>query len=733
MKKEDFLFKFQSEENLSPPFIRKELGNIYTTRTKDTYISSQIIAFDYDASSYTPAHLRFTEPSELMHYLAHHVHADFDKVSYVASYSSSAGIYSIDGTMLKDTARFHIYFFVKETTDIARFKSVLEGNLLSSDSYWYDSNKNGKESVKLLLDLAVLSSERLMFETIPNTDNKLVISKPKPLYYQGEIEMFDTSLVEGQFSVEKIRQFAKVNHVPENAIKDLSSVTGIKRDFETFKYSTLVTLSDGSTCTCEELEARLLAGKETISCFSPFRDENNPSCFVSISSHKGLFLHDMADKITYFSCDKPILSCYPLNAMLPIEVFSETTMVNNKKVPLPVTSNVKSMLDSYGITVRYNQMTRTIDTDIPNLNSSVDNQQERVISEIQDLCVRSHLSITKDKLCGALLSIADDNRYHPVKDWILSQEWDGEDRLKMLSNTVTVKPEYKLFWEIVLLKVLQAVVTGAFEENGNRFEYVLTFTGKQGLGKTTWLSRLLPDGMVFDGCGLDLKDKDSIIGAVSYAITELGELDATFKKSDISSLKAFLSKKKDDIRLPYARTKSPFPRRNVFVASVNDVQFLSDTTGNRRFWTIHVEAINYQHRIDMQQVFAQVYSMHYLHNDPLYLNDAEKSLHEQLVKNHELVNPLEEKLLTFFNFNSPQGNYMTTTQVLEALSVEPTKSNTTQMGKLLSSRFDLQSKLVGNVKHYLMPVMYNPLSSFDLMQNQVDVGTYADDFAKVYL
>jgi putative DNA primase/helicase len=735
IKKEDFLFKFQFEENLSPPYIgQAEFGHIYAPRTKDTFMQGQIIALDYDASDFTPAHLRFTNPADLMHYLAKNVHPDFEQLSYVSTYSSSAGIYSVDGTMLKDTARFHIYIFIEDVNDIVRFKSVLEGYLLLSNSYWNENNKAGKDVIKLLLDLSVMSQQSLVFETIPKIDKNLFISKPKPLYHQGTVEEFDTSLLKDNFSSEQIERFAKMNHLPVKVTNNLCSVTGIKRDFKTFKYSTIITLSDGSTCTCEDLEARL-SGTETISCFSPFRDENNPSCFVSMNSHQGLFLHDMAEKISYFCCEKP-LKRYPLNAMLPVDVFAETTMVNNKKVPLPVTSNVKAMLDSYGVTVRYNQMSRTIDTVIPNLNASVDNKEERSLSEILDLCVRSGITITKDRLCGALLSIADENRYHPVKDWILSKDWDGEDRFQRLCDTVQVKPEYEEFKKIVLLKVLQAVVTGAFEEKGNRFEYVFIFTGMQGIGKTTWLSRLLPEGMVYDGCELNLKDKDSIISAVSYAITELGEIDSTFKKSEISSLKAFLSKKKDDIRLPYARANSEFPRRNIFVGSVNSAEFLADETGNRRFWVLHVTALDYLHKIDMQQMFAQVYLMNYLHNDPLYLNKEETALHERLVKNHQIVDPLEEKLVAVFDFQLPASDYMTTTQVLEALCIVADKSNATRMGKLLSTRYHLEFKLNGNVKHYLMPKRFNSFSiptSSDLAQNQVDVGTLEADFTKSYL
>ncbi|RUM53253.1 MAG: virulence-associated E family protein, partial [Methylococcus sp.] len=53
------------------------------------------------------------------------------------------------------------------------------------------------------------------------------------------------------------------------------------------------------------------------------------------------------------------------------------------------------------------------------------------------------------------------------------------------------------------------------------------------------------------GHHLSLGNKDTEIKAISYWITELGELDSTFKQSDISKLKAFTRKTDDVIRLPY--------------------------------------------------------------------------------------------------------------------------------------------------------------------------------------
>jgi putative DNA primase/helicase len=43
----------------------------------------------------------------------------------------------------------------------------------------------------------------------------------------------------------------------------------------------------------------------------------------------------------------------------------------------------------------------------------------------------------------------------------------------------------------------------------------------------------------------------------------------------------------------------------VFAASVNEVAFLVDATGNRRFWCIEVDRMNADHDVDMMQLYAQ--------------------------------------------------------------------------------------------------------------------------------
>jgi hypothetical protein len=73
--------------------------------------------------------------------------------------------------------------------------------------------------------------ERLIFETIPKLDKNLTISKPEPSHHQGTVEAFNTLLLEDNFSTEQIERFAKVYHLPVKRFQDLSSVTGIKRQY----------------------------------------------------------------------------------------------------------------------------------------------------------------------------------------------------------------------------------------------------------------------------------------------------------------------------------------------------------------------------------------------------------------------------------------------------------------------------------------------------------------------
>jgi putative DNA primase/helicase len=277
--------------------------------------------------------------------------------------------------------------------------------------------------------------------------------------------------------------------------------------------------------------------------------------------------------------------------------------------PKATLENLRALIKYYNIKVFYNEIKKDTFILFQDGNYySLDNHREASLGVLMSIMEREDIPVRH--LEQFICEIADRNRKNPVKNWILSKPWDKIDRLLPLYDTVITEqffPEHlkELFIYKWLLSAVAAACHDPWEQPFSA-RGVLVFAGKQGLGKTRWFRRLAPQEWICDADFLDPSNKDSLMKSLSFWISELGELDSTFKR-DMGRLKAFITKEQDQIRVPYARTMSQFPRRTVFGASVNEPEFLVDRTGNDRFWTIPVLKVNYDHDINMQQVFAQLY------------------------------------------------------------------------------------------------------------------------------
>lgn len=222
-------------------------------------------------------------------------------------------------------------------------------------------------------------------------------------------------------------------------------------------------------------------------------------------------------------------------------------------------------------------------------------------------------------------------------------------------------------------------VAAVFKPCGFRCRGVLTFSGKQGLGKTSWLNSLVSDEklsseVVLTGRCLDASNKDSLSTAISNWLVEYGEVEATFRKP-VSLLKSFVTNDTDIFRRPYASADSTYHRRTVFFASVNDTNFLNDITGNSRWWTIPVQSINYQHGLDMQHVFAQIKEECYDKDVKWYLTDEEEDQLTILNKDAEVISPIRELTLVYLNrAKGEETNFLSATHFLQMLKIEHPKA-----------------------------------------------------------
>ena len=118
---------------------------------------------------------------------------------------------------------------------------------------------------------------------------------------------------------------------------------------------------------------------------------------------------------------------------------------------------------------------------------------------------------------------------------------------------------------------------------GIKFDNVIVLEGEQGIGKSELLSKLGKDW--FSDSLIDMQGKDALEALRGYWIIEIAELDA-MKKSEVATVKKFISKKIDSFRVSFGKRAQDFPRQCIFFATTNEKIFLKDRTGNRRFFPI---------------------------------------------------------------------------------------------------------------------------------------------------
>lgn len=357
---------------------------------------------------------------------------------------------------------------------------------------------------------------------------------------------------------------------------------------------------------------------------------------------------------------------------------------SDKDMPKNTVENLEYLFEEYGITAKYNETRKNVELVLPGRKYSLDNRANCALAELTSICVRNHMP--QSMLSDYVKLIADRNAYNPVREWIDSKPWDGVSRLKALYNTITIKGDPAMR-DMLLYRWLLSCVAAIYMPFGFESHGVLVFTGDQGQGKTKWVKRLAPPEMdvVLAGAVLDPNNKDTITTAVGHWLVELGELDATFRKADVARLKAFITNSVDKLRRPYDRVESEYQRRTVFFASVNKPKYLVDDTGNRRWWTIAAIMVNYEHDIDMQQVWAELLT-HYLKGERWYLTREEQAMLSDVNEEHEQTDPVEEQILAAFDWDKPsiQGHKMTASEVLIAIGYDkPTKAQATDASEIL--------------------------------------------------
>lgn len=233
------------------------------------------------------------------------------------------------------------------------------------------------------------------------------------------------------------------------------------------------------------------------------------------------------------------------------------------------------------------------------------------------------LEVSDQRINDAINFVAYQNRFHPIKTYLNTLEWDGVPRLEtMLHRHLGVKRD--AYTDSVSRKVLCGAVARVFNP-GCKFDYMMVLEGKQGKGKSTFIKALA--GAWFGDNITSFKGKEAVESMQGQWIIELAELQA-FGKAEIEHIKAFITRQEDRVRLAYDRRPSIMPRQTIFIGTTNDDQYLRDETGNRRFWPVHCEARSIDIdavKAERDQLWAEAVYL-YEQGEDLYLDDATEEL-----------------------------------------------------------------------------------------------------------
>lgn len=351
-------------------------------------------------------------------------------------------------------------------------------------------------------------------------------------------------------------------------------------------------------------------------------------------------------------------------------VVSSWIDVKSNGKPLATIENFRIMMDCAGVRIKYNMISNKVEIFVPGASYIQDLADNASFADVRSIANRNQFPA--DCVRDFVLKSASENAYNPIDMWLRSRPWDGVDRITPFCSTLPVADT--ALRDMLVTRFLIGAVALAVTPTPLSMHGVLVLKGGQGIGKTTWVRRLLPPELaeryITTGKSIDPANKDSLFACLSRWIVELGEVGSTLRRADAERLKAFLTDDSDTLRRAYEAAERTTPRRTVFIASTNEDRFLRDDTGSRRYWVLDLTGkIDNSAQIDRQQLFAQALAMHEA-GERHWIDGDDQQIVEEHNSQYRELDPTIDMMDSRLDWDSSSRRWITATELALEIGID---------------------------------------------------------------
>ena len=253
--------------------------------------------------------------------------------------------------------------------------------------------------------------------------------------------------------------------------------------------------------------------------------------------------------------------------------------------------------------------------------------------------------------------------------------WDeNTNPILDLSMTVSVAggTDEQLLFYFCLRKWLVAMVAGWIDDDVVNQE-ILVFVGRQGIFKTTWFNSLMPPDLqqyFHSNTSFGNMTKDEVLKLSQYGLICCEELD-TMKPAEMNRLKWAVTTTMTDERRAYAHYSERRKHIASYCGTGNNLQFIDDDTGTRRWLPFEVENIRSPREFpfDHDAIFSQAFA---LYNKGMKYWFDEKELKLLMRHNERFEVPRLERELISKYYRPPRGDergeFVSSGEILQTIS-----------------------------------------------------------------